>query len=312
MTEKTSTFDELLNVFWLRPETALWRQLDVLAMRDFDFTGPSLDLGCGDGVFSFIRAGGQFAKEFDAFRAVGSLDKFFDNVDVFDHFDAGFRAAMLKAPDYQIDMGFDHKENLLKKANSLGLYKETKVGDANGKLPFADGSFSRVFSNIVYWLDDPKQVIAEISRVLKPGGRACLMLPNNTLPEFSFYNQLHLKNADPAWAFLERLDRGRFADNIQHAKSAETWNSYVTSAGLKIAVHRRHLSKPIIQMWDVGLRPLFPVLLKMVEQIPAANLPPIKSEWVDIFKLFLEPMLAIDHLAPPSPEPGFHCYILEK
>ena len=47
-----------LNAYWLRPETALWRTLDVEAMRTFKGTSPSLDLGCGDGTFSFIRAGG--------------------------------------------------------------------------------------------------------------------------------------------------------------------------------------------------------------------------------------------------------------
>lgn len=47
-----------LNAYWLRPETALWRTLDVEAMRTFKVTSPSLDLGCGDGTFSFIRAGG--------------------------------------------------------------------------------------------------------------------------------------------------------------------------------------------------------------------------------------------------------------
>ncbi len=49
---------KFLNAFWLRPETALWRTLDVESMRDFEFVSPSLDLGCGDGTFSFVRGGG--------------------------------------------------------------------------------------------------------------------------------------------------------------------------------------------------------------------------------------------------------------
>jgi len=77
-----NSLNNFLNVFWLRPETALWRSLDVEAMDRFNFKSPSLDLGCGDGIFSFIRAGGSFANDFDAFD-VANLDQFFENVDIF-------------------------------------------------------------------------------------------------------------------------------------------------------------------------------------------------------------------------------------
>ncbi|MFB2605609.1 methyltransferase type 11, partial [Rhizobium phaseoli] len=56
----TSVLEQLLSVFWLRPETAIWRYLDIEAMKSFEFEGRSLDFGCGDGLFSFIRAGGRF------------------------------------------------------------------------------------------------------------------------------------------------------------------------------------------------------------------------------------------------------------
>ena len=68
------SFDQLLNAFGLRPETAMWREIDICAMRSFEFSSPSLDLGCGDGLFSFIRAGVCFDLSFDAFSAIGSLD----------------------------------------------------------------------------------------------------------------------------------------------------------------------------------------------------------------------------------------------
>ena len=48
-----STLKELLNVYWLRPETALWRAIDIEVMKNFDICGNSLDLGCGDGVWVF-------------------------------------------------------------------------------------------------------------------------------------------------------------------------------------------------------------------------------------------------------------------
>jgi SAM-dependent methyltransferase len=302
----------LLNVFWLRPETAMWRAIDINAMKSFSFSSPSLDLGCGDGVFSFIRAGGEFSKNFDAFQTVGSLDNFFDNVDVFDASDNSPSPNVERAPDYKIDVGFDHKKNLLSKANKLSIYKELKEGDANQRLPFEDSTFNSVFSNIVYWLDDPKFVFSEIYRVLKPGGKACLMLPNQTFPEFSFYNQLYVKTQNKEWEFLEKLDRGRFEDDIRQAKSGKEWERLILESGLSINEHVCHLSKTVIQIWDIGLRPLFPVLLKMAKNMNENNLLDIKNEWVANLDQFLKPLVKMDGSLHQNEEPAFHCYILEK
>ena len=57
-----------LGLYWLRPETAVWRTLDCLALAEVAFKAPILDLGCGDGLFSFARAGGTVRPEYDVFR----------------------------------------------------------------------------------------------------------------------------------------------------------------------------------------------------------------------------------------------------
>src|SRR5581483_5158498 len=101
-----------------------------------------------------------------------------------------------RPPTYRITVGADHKANLLKKAESLGLYEDLQLVDANKRLPFGDGSFKSVFSNIVYWLDEPEGALSEISRILVPGGKCCLMLPNDTLPRFSFYHSLCVNSGD--------------------------------------------------------------------------------------------------------------------
>ena len=307
-----STFDQLLNAFWLRPETALWRELDIAAMKNFHFESPSLDLGCGDGIFSFIRAGGCFSQEFDAFHSVSDLNKFFENVDVFDSFEPKVMPTLTREPRYKIDCAFDQKEKLLNKARTLKLYKKYVLGNANKPLPFPNASFRSLFSNIVYWLDDPAAVIEEIARVLKPGGQACLMLPNTTFKDFSLFNQLYVKTGDPDWSFLAKLDRGRFEDNIRQAKAAESWESLFSSAGLHVKMHKQHLSKTIIQVWDIGLRPLFPVLRKMADSLKPNHLGAIKSEWISTIKSFLEPLSRMDDRLRQGKDPAFHCYILEK
>ncbi|MDH5666796.1 MAG: methyltransferase domain-containing protein [Nitrospira sp.] len=310
--EASDTLKQLLNVFWLRPETALWREIDIRTMSAFEMRSPSLDLGCGDGLFSFIRAGGELDVSFDAFRSVSRMDKFFQNVDVFDSYDENQSSAVIKPPKYQIDVGFDCKTNLLKKAGQIGLYGTLKQGDANKPLPFPEASFNSIFSNIIYWLDSPQSVIAEISRVLKPGGTACLMLPNITFPQFSFYKQLYVNGGDDRWRFLEMLDRGRFSDNIRQAKPLDEWQAMFGQAGIRIERHHYHLSKLTIQAWDIGLRPLFPILLEMSRELPPEKRIVIKAKWTEIMRTFIEPLLEIDRTLPGNEDPAFHCFELRK
>jgi SAM-dependent methyltransferase len=243
---------------------------------------------------------------------MSGLDKFFDNVDVFDAFDNRVSPAVTHVPRYRINCGFDHKANLLNKAGQLGLYDSLTQGDANQKLPFPDESFNSVFSNIVYWLDEPQAVLKEIGRILRPGGQVCLMLPNQTFPEYSFYNQLYIKTGDKKWAFLEKLDRGRFSDNIRQSRSRSAWEAMFNLAGLRVAMHKSHLSKVVVQTWDIGLRPMFPVLHRMAGAISSDQLPEIKREWITTLRQFLEPLADMDDDLSKGTEPAFHCYILEK
>ena len=194
----------------------------------------------------------------------------------------------------------------------MGFIAIFELGDANKPLPFPNQTFRSLFSNIVYWLDNPAFVIKEIARVLKPRGQACLMLPNTTLAEFSFYNQLYLKTGKQEWAFLSKLDRGRFSENIKQVKTAKNWEALFSLACLKVKTHKRHLSKTVVQMWDIGLRPLFPVLYKMVDSLKPNQLGVIKNEWVSILKNFLEPLARMDNRLGQGIDPAFHCYILEE
>jgi SAM-dependent methyltransferase len=306
---------KLLNVYWLRPETALWRAIDIETMKDFKVQGKSLDLGCGDGVFSFIRGGGEFDLSFDDYQSIGNLDKFYQNVDIHDTFVDGYKLCISKKPSYKFNVALDHKENLLKKAKELDFYDDFITHDANQPLPFEDNTFDTIFSNIVYWLDDPQKSMNEISRVLDREGKVALMLPNSTMSEFSFYNQLHVKNNNEDFEFLKYMDRGRYSSNIKIAKSFDEWKQIIGNSGLKTVEHKTHLSKTVIQMWDIGLRPLFPVLLKLVNAVEnKEELLNIKKEWITIFMKFLEPIFELEmkNKLNQNEEKAFHYFVLEK
>lgn len=311
-----SMLHNFLNTYWLRPETALWRTIDVEAMKDFQFVSPSLDLGCGDGSFSFLRAGGVFIDSFDAFKQVGNLDKFFENVDVYDYYESSKAGTQVRRvcspPSYMIDVGLDHKTSLLNKAKELNLYRQVIEADANRRLPFENESFQTVFSNIIYWLDNPAEVFGEIYRILKQGGSCCVMLPNTVYLESSFFYSLYIKGGRKEFEFLNMIDRGRITDNLKTVNTYDGWKEMIEAAGLSIEACIPHLSKTMLQIWDIGLRPLFPLLKKMTAQIEEPALLEIKKEWVELFEKLGSPIVENDRLLAQGTEFGFFCFILRK
>ena len=108
------------------------------------------------------------------------------------------------------------------------------------------------------------------------------------------------------------LDRGRFSDNIRQAKSLDEWQVIFEQSGLKIERHQPHLSKLTIQVWDIGLRPLFPVLLEMANELTPQKLITLKAKWMQTMMAFIEPLIKIDKAIPENEQPAFHCFELRK
>ena len=297
----------LLEYFWLRPETAVWRAFDCAALRDEKFVAPILDLGCGDGAFSFLRAGGRYSLEYDFASQAGDLDQFYSNKDIYDHFDPSKAGNVVKSkPGYQIDIGFDHKQALLDKAALTGFYKRTVEGDANTELPFETASIATVYSNIIYWLDNYPTTLREIARVLKPNGKCIVQVPSENFRAFSFYQRLFVKTRDPKWEWLKLLDRGR-SDNIKNCKSEHEWTADFEAAGLKVESCDAYLPKLIVEAWDIGLRPISPMLIEMADALTPEKRSAIKQKWVANLLPMLRPLC--DHLGT---ENGFYLFRLRR
>ena len=63
---------QFLNWFWLRPESAILLSLRGAAYHETFkyFANDSLDVSCGDGVFSFIACGGEISKANDMYQSL--------------------------------------------------------------------------------------------------------------------------------------------------------------------------------------------------------------------------------------------------
>lgn len=135
---------ELLTEFVARypaqPATAFWRgiEIDVLAAADIP-DGLGLDLGCGDGILTDIL-----------FRRMG-------------------RRARL--------VGVDPDPLETAAAKAFDFYERIHTVGA-AELPEGDATFDYVISNsVLEHIPDLEAVIAEVGRVLKPGGKFFYTVP---------------------------------------------------------------------------------------------------------------------------------------
>lgn len=304
MNSLRSIAENFLNVYWIRPETAIWRTLDVKQMSDVKFKHPIIDMGCADGVFSFIKFGGKFDLGFDTFRIKNAIEGFHSGRDIYDQ-TTNYNPKIIKKPKITIDVGLDWKKNLLKKAEKLNFYGELVQHDLNKKLPFEDNSFSTIFSNVYYWVENIPQLLKESNRILMKDGKMILMVPDENFKEWLIYNRF-LKRKQK-WAKI--LDRGQY-NNMKHCYSFKKWKKMFNDAGFKIEKHSGYLSKGFLQYCDIASRPYSPYMIEMSNNLSEQKRKNIKKQ---LIKDFL-PICAsyVESKNKDEKQPGYHCFVLKK
>lgn len=295
---------EHLNVYWLRPECALWDAIASCEIDKLDIANVDIDLGSGNGIFSFITAGGKFSEDFDWFMQADISNR---RKNVFDHFD--FRRFkkeyIIKPPDIPYRVAFDKKKEMLEQAGLLNWYEEYIKGDVEKPYPFKDGSSKAVFSNILYWVKDPAPIMDEIHRILAKDGKAILCLPDPRFVDFCPSYKSHMKEFN----WLARLNRDRAAC-IKRYFSYRDIRDLSRRHNFKLAYHREYLSRELLTFWDIGFRPVIRPLFKMVGYLTNSERLEVKRDWVKILKEDL--LLMVEREMKINASKGFHLVVLQK
>lgn len=190
-----------------QPATAFFRaiEIDKLAEAMQDIEGLGLDLGCGDGILTDIL-----------FKRIGIV------------------------PDL---VGVDPDPEEIAAAKNYPFYKRlhTVFGD---NIPEADGTFDYVFSNsVLEHISDLEPVIAEASRVLKPGGTFFF-----TVPGPGFRENLHGSLVGQSREqYLTELDK-RLAHF--HYLSSRDWEQMCARNGLSLSATSGYIDSGEIKRWE--------------------------------------------------------------
>jgi SAM-dependent methyltransferase len=293
--------------YWLRPENALWMALRSWALDQVELKGPCADISCGDGVFTFLHCGGEFDFAFDVFGSAGHLDRVrHEHADMFDC-EAAHYAPRIQAPARrQIEVGTDLKENLLHKAAALGIYKTLTLHDNNKRLPLPDASLRTIYCNSAYWVANIDGFLSDLRRVLRPDGKLVVHVKLAAMRDYT----LERHAAKLGRPFLELIGRGRL-DCWPTLADRQTWEARFARAGLTIHNATPFVTRTHAHIWDIGLRPFAPMLVKMANGLESEERTAIKRDWVDTCIELLTPFFAPDiELFTGANEPAEIQYVL--
>ena len=303
--DKNKFLKQHLNAAWLRPESALWDAIASEHISRHSIVNPSLDLGSGNGLFSFITAGGNFSIDYDWYRNVDP-EGLWEQADIYDVCRINHLESFItERPQYRYSYALDHKSNLLNQAQALGFYEKVMAHDANQRLPFPDETFRTVFSNILYWLDDVKRSLGEIRRVLQKDGKAVLCVPNDKFFQYCF-SYGWKESGDE---LLRLLNRGR-SDCMHAVFSYQDFKTMAESECFIVDDHQYYLSPLTLKIWDIGMRPFSPALIRMILKLSDEDRRSFKSEWMETAEKFCVPLLEKE--AQSRDEGGFHLFVLKK
>lgn len=183
-----------------QPATALWRAIEVehLLLHGLP-DGRGLDLGCGDGLLTRI-----------VLEEAGRRDV----------------------------VGVDPDPAEASQAKALGIYSTVHVAGGD-HVPELDASFDWVLSNsVLEHIDHIEPVLAEVSRLLKPGGRFVFTVPG---PDFhaclrgpilpALTRDEYLRRLDSRLAHVRYWDRSQWEASLGASRMAIEWLSgYLTPA----------------------------------------------------------------------------------
>lgn len=284
---RDALFRDYLNVYWLRPETAgvLTLRHQMMAKAGYDrFEGPVTDISCGDGIYAFMLLGGRLEPSFDVHVMAEN-----GGGDLYDRFGDAYAPKVAAKPRQTLDVGLDWKPNLLRRAETLGVYGDLREADVMASLPVDDASMATVM-NIAAINHYPhhQPLLSECRRILKPGGTLAMLVQTQGM--VTLYKEL--EGVYPQ-AWLERLERGmRSIWPLLYTWQA--WRDVFTEAGFTVEAMHPAGSVAFARTWNIGFRPLAGPLTRMKELArkhdPKA-VTELKADWADTLATLLAPLL---------------------
>ena len=295
--------DDFLYMTWLRPEDVVCNVVaSKLIGEELLESNNILEIGIGNGCFTFMTLKGRFKKSYDWYYNVDT-EGFWNNEDIYNNINLwNIQDFIDKSPCKRLKLAIDHKKKLLFQTKQLNFVDDLICMDANETIKFAN--IETVYSNILCWLNNPIKTLQNLEKNLKKGGKVIIVFPNSNFLKYCYSYKLKSR----MWKLI---NRGR-ADTIMWYMDIEDFKGKIKMfTHFEIEKCQKYLSKLTLQCWDIGLRPLSPHLIKMANSLPADKRMEIKEEWCETCKKFIYELLE-NEIEKGGKEGGFSFVVLRK
>jgi len=291
------TLRRFVSCYWLEPELALAMTLRSEALEAFAFEPPNLELNCGDGVFSFLHAGGQFEPAFDVWAEPSWPRRpAVSHAEAFVHLNDEPWPVIVQPPRWRLSVGTDTDRSRLDFAAGLGLYDRLVLRSADEPLPFPQASFATIYVHRFCASRPIKSLLGELRGIVKPAGR--ILLPRRI-------SHPDDKVSSPKQAALDWQEGANPTPGVAGPLAADeaTWRRHFAAAGLAVEQIATVMTQAQLELARSRLTPLLPMPARRAHPPDDATRRRIKAEWTDRLTDLFEPLIrcapAAAHASPP-------------
>jgi len=235
-----------------------------------------VEIGSGDGVFSYIMHGGSFPLWFDRYLMTDLAQE-----DIYDSHkeDVVHPLRALVTPD--IMLAIDAKASHVQKIREIGFAKNSIVA-AYEELPLASASIAKIFYYTPHGLCDHDTAIREAARVLTDDGRMLILLYDSRFKASFICRRLARFFSGGISAYFDRLDNGRFDEITRLSKSLDEWTAFFSGHGFVVEGFHTGLSAFAWKAYDIQTRPFLKPLIRLFNQLPGRSRTVLKVLWMSL------------------------------
>lgn len=271
------------NIYFLKPFDAINDTVTSNLVGSYDWSKPYLEIGSGDGMFSYIMHGGYFPLKFDRYINVDLNKK--------DIFDTKHNLVFKKLKKiYTVNnlCSVDAKKSHVEMIDQIQFSKKSVLSKCE-TLPFLDNSFDSIFLYTPHGISDYNQVLSECYRVLSKSGR--LIVLNFSDDVNRYFISYKLKNFFKKYKFIsnyfKKLDNGRAEEIKKLSNNKNKWVRKFNDIGFEFIDCKEGLSGFAWSVYDIQTRPVLKFLIKFFNLFPLSIRTFLKFTWIIIWFPFL-------------------------
>ena len=276
-----------LNIYYLKPFDAVNDTITSDLLLKLNWQNNYIEIGSGDGAFSFIMHGGSFSLYYDRYLNV--------NLNKKDIFNSNNKNLVIKKkykkekiyPSISIDAKKFHVD-LVKK---IGFSKKTILSKYEN-LPIKSRTQNLIFFYTPHGLKSHSKSIKEASRILKTGGRILILVYLKNVEKYFICNNLKKISSGFLNKYFSNLDNGRFKEITKMSDSLNGWKKKLSESNLRISKFYTGLHPIAWMIYDIQTRPILKILIRLFNFFPIFPRTMFKIMWM----IILYPILIITYI----------------